>query len=137
MLSNKRGVAFLQVLIVTAILAGMATMILRATLSRTLTSRQTRHNIASQMVIESCMAEVNNLWASKKPETYQEDLAVCRMCSGCPGDNNREYHCTVKVPQPGGANKSYSVVAKFITATPNATTGFCDLDYTIVGGIDL
>ena len=80
MIGNKRGAALLQVLIISAVLAGMATMILRATLSRTVSSRQSRHAVSSQMLIESCMAEVNEIWASKTPEAYARDLAACRMC---------------------------------------------------------
>ncbi len=80
MLLNKRGAALLQVLIVTAILAGMSAMILRLSLSRTITSRQTRHVINAQSVIESCMAEVNAIWASKTPTAYARDLAACQMC---------------------------------------------------------
>lgn len=139
MLSNKRGVALLQVLIITAILAGMATMILRATLSRQITSRQTRHNITSQLVIESCMAEVNNLWASKTPETYQADLAACRMCVGCetyPDNSSLEDNALrCQVPVPNSADPLI-VWAHFTTATPDSS-GFCSLEYTIESGINL
>ena len=38
---NKKGAALLQVLLVTVILAGMATMLLRASLSRTTAARKT------------------------------------------------------------------------------------------------
>ena len=49
MLHNKRGAALLQVLLVTVVLAGMATMLLRANLSRTTTSRQTRRAVSAPM----------------------------------------------------------------------------------------
>lgn len=80
MLFNKRGAALLQVLIVTAILAGMSAMILRLSLSRTITSRQTRRVVNAQWLIDSCMAEVNAIWAAKTPQAYARDLADCRMC---------------------------------------------------------
>ncbi|MBR5151340.1 MAG: hypothetical protein IKW71_00705, partial [Elusimicrobiaceae bacterium] len=59
---NKRGVALLQVLIISAVIAGLAAMILRVTLSRTTAARQTRRTVSAQLLIESCMAEVNSLW---------------------------------------------------------------------------
>ena len=74
---NKRGVALLQVLIVAAILAGMSALSLRVVLSRTLTARQNRHTVSAQLLIDSCMNELNQLWASKDPETYARDLEYC------------------------------------------------------------
>ena len=65
MIKNKRGAALMQVLLITMILAGMATMLLRASLSRTASARKTRRAVTAEMLIESCMAEVNALWASK------------------------------------------------------------------------
>ena len=111
---NKRGMALLQVLIVAAILAGMAAMILRVSLSRTITVRQTRRTVSSQMLIENCMAEVNVLWAAKTPEAYARDLANCEMlpeqpeylCEGLPvgvfnSNSSEEY----------GDNVAYTVTA--------------------------
>ncbi len=83
MLHNKKGAALLQVLLVTVVLAGMATMLLRASLSRTTTARQTRRAVASQMLINSCQAEVSALWAVKSPERFAKDLASCLMYCKC------------------------------------------------------
>ncbi len=94
MIRNKRGAALLQVLIISAVLAGMATMILRATLSRTVASRQSRHAVSGQMMIESCMAEINEIWASKTSEAYARDLAVCRMCDPTQDSSEKEGNCT-------------------------------------------
>lgn len=106
---NKRGMALLQVLIVAAILAGMAAMILRVSLSRTITARQTRRTVSSQLLIENCMAEVNALWATKTPEAYARDLANCEML---PGINN--YYCNefpVSVFNSESETEGYEVVA--------------------------
>ncbi len=74
---NKRGVALLQVLIVAALLAGMSALILRVVLSRTLIARQNRHTVSAQLLIDSCMNELNQLWAAKDAETYARDLEYC------------------------------------------------------------
>ena len=60
-LKNNKGAALMQVLLVTVVLAGMSAMLLRATLSRTMTVRQTRRNVSTQIMADSCMAEVNSL----------------------------------------------------------------------------
>ncbi len=140
MLLNKRGAALLQVLIVTAILAGMSAMILRLSLSRTLTSRQTRHIITSQSVVEACMAEVNMLWASKTPAAYARDLANCQMCdptsdTGCPendreGNANSHVHMCTSV-KPSVQHGTYTVEAKM---EPSGTTPPCKITYTVLGG---
>ena len=148
-LTNKKGVALLQVLVVTAILAGLATMILRASLSRTITSRQMRHQVNVQQAIESCMAEVNNIWASKTPKVYADDLAACRICGGsdCPTgvvDNNSVYDlpdgetvpantvhtCNVSLAAGG----SITVQARFVS-NYDGTNKRCQLKYTVVGGV--
>ena len=64
----------MQVLLMTMILAGMATMLLRASLSRTVSARKTRRAASATVLIEACMAEVNAIWATKKPEAYLRDL---------------------------------------------------------------
>ena len=56
MLKNKKGAALMQVLLITAILAGMATLLLRNSLTRTISSRKTRRNVSAEMLIQSCMA---------------------------------------------------------------------------------
>ena len=138
MLLKKRGAALLQVLIVTAILAGMSAMILRLSLARTITSRQTRHVINAQMVIESCMAEVNAIWAAKKPEIYARDLAACQMCDPdsndslveCSEDNKSIHRCAVELFE--GVN--FRVEAKMSSVagwTAESGTPPCTIEYII------
>ncbi len=135
---NKRGVALLQVLIISALLAGLSTMILRATLSRTVMARQTRRTVSAQMLIESCMAQVSDLWASKTPEAYARDLKYCVMeCletneADCDNNSKRIHTCTLA---PFGlAGGRYTVEAKF-TTTRSDSSGRCELQYTIVDGV--
>ncbi len=122
---NKRGAALFQVLIVSAILAGIAAMVLRSSLSRTLSARQMRHTISAQIAIEACMAEINNLWAAKTPEQYAEDLDVCRFYQSSE-TNITSYTCEVS--------------GKEITATisPSGDSeAKCKIEYTINNGIDM
>ena len=129
---NKRGAALLQVLIISAVLAGLSTMVLRATLSRTVMARQTRKTVSAQLLIESCMAQVNTLWAAKLPEVYANDLSDCRMCSeesvdSCEeGSDRRTMMCTV--PHANGG--SYSVRADM-----SKVGGKCQIEYTVIGGV--
>ena len=73
-IKNNKGAALMQVLLVTVVLAGMAAMLLRATLSRTRTARHTRRSVSTQLMVDSCMAEVNSLWASKSPQAFLGDF---------------------------------------------------------------
>ena len=126
-LRSKRGAALLQVLIVTAILAGMSAMILRLALSRTITSRQTRHVINAQAVIEACMAEVNTLWAAKTPAAYERDLAACQMCaSGGSCTEPKKHICTVALTD----QQSYTVTAE-MSGPNNSDPQPCRITYTI------
>lgn len=131
MLHNKKGMALLQVLIISAVLAGLSTMILRATLSRTVMARQTRKTVSAQMVIESCMAEVNAWWAVKTPEVYANDLEDCRICSAedissCSDEQGQQWTCTVKGPNAD----SYSVRADM-----SKDGSRCKIEYTIINGV--
>lgn len=127
---NNRGVALLQVLIISAVLAGISTMILRATLSRTVMARQTRKTVSAQMLIESCMTQVNAWWAAKTPETYATDLNNCNIChsigAGKCSDNMKQWTCAVK----GNDEQDYSV-----TATMSGSGGSCQIEYTIIDGV--
>ncbi|MBP5404045.1 MAG: hypothetical protein J6Y17_03025 [Elusimicrobiaceae bacterium] len=147
MIRNKRGAALLQVLIISAVLAGMATMILRAVLSRTVASRQSRHTVTVQMAIESCMAQVNEIWAAKTPEAYAYDLANCQMCDptkdtagGCVATPK------VKVTDKGpevDANKVHVCSFENINAAVYAVmdsgdaNSKCKITWYIPGGTDL
>ena len=79
MWKNKKGAALLQVLLITAVLAGIATMLLRASLSRTTAARKTRRTVSAQMLVNSCMAEVNTIWSIKSPDVCARDLNQCTM----------------------------------------------------------
>lgn len=133
MLLNKRGAALLQVLIVTAILAGLSAMILRLSLARTITSRQTRHIVNAQMAIESCMAEVNTIWAAKTPAAYARDLAVCQMCNpeeavGCSNENNAHKIHTCLVSLFSG-DEDYVVEARMTSSGGGVPP--CKITYTV------
>ncbi len=136
MMLNKRGAALLQVLIISAVLAGISAMVLRATLSRTVNARRTRHTISSQMIIENAMAQVNARWASLTPETYAKYLASCILkCNSenvedCETDENRT--TTISVPVADGSTRN--VIVKF---WKEEDTGKCVAKYSIVNGVDL
>ena len=154
MLKNKKGAALLQVLLVTAVLGGMAAMLLRAQLSRTTSVRQTRKAVSQELLIESCQAEINMMWSHKSPDAFERDLAGCWMNCNVAIDNDtytgasyttskchtesdtatRSYTC--KVPVVGG--DPINVTAEFLTHTENDQTvpnrtadGSCELKYTI------
>ena len=149
---NKRGAALLQVLILSAILAGMATMILRVTMSRTLSSKQSQHQIKVQKMIESCMVQVNMLWASKTPEAYARDLQQCQMCDptkdgaanegSCPQHElesnflgrtdvykNHIYDCGSITGEQGTSRNVYAVIS--------GNNNNCQIEYVIPNGVDL
>ena len=130
MLLNKRGAALLQVLIIAAILAGMSAMILRLTLSRTITSRQSRHVIAAQTVIESCMAEVNTFWAAKTSADYAADLAACRMCKTTGGQCTATDTYTCSNIDIYADSDNYTVTAKMESRSGSVTPP-CKITYTI------
>lgn len=134
MLHNKRGAALLQVLLVTVVLAGMATMLLRANLSRTTTSRQTRRAVSSQMLISACQAEVNALWSLKDADQFAADLNNCLMTCNrnlkqtCVTQNKKSYKCKPVTAE----GVMYQVEATFTGSAPNANTGQCDIKYDIL-----
>ena len=121
LMKNKRGAALMQVLLVTAILAGIATFILRASLSRTSNARRTRRTISAQLLIDSCMAEVNTLWSAKTPEAFFTDMANCKM-----HNNLDTYTCKIADGEKSGSY--YKVVAKM---TKDTATGNCQVSYTV------
>ena len=120
---NKKGAALMQVLLLTVVLAGIATMLLRASLSRTSSARKTRRTVSGQVLIQACMAQVNSLWSKKSPEAFSRDLkgdsqGPFMYCSGtgmdpntCPSGNiKREYRC--EIPNINGGPQ-YIVIASF------------------------
>lgn len=154
MLRNQKGAALLQVLLVTVVLAGMATMLLRSSLSRTTTARQTRRSVASQMLINACQAEVNALWSVKTPEIFTRDLQDCWMYCSIPVEcDENDAACNALKSQacddeatPPTAYRSYTcapikvegtyyqVTATFDITQGRTQQGQCPLRYSIVDG---
>ena len=135
MFKNKKGAALLQVLLVTVILAGLATMLLRASLSRSTAARQTRRTVSAQLLVNSCMAEVNTLWSIKSPEAFARDMNQCLMyCNStdttatCSVANSvRTHTCTIPVN-----GRDYTVTAEFTESAPTADGARkCELSYTV------
>lgn len=132
MLNNKKGAALLQVLLVTVVLAGMATMLLRASLSRTTTARQTRRTVSAQLLVNACMAEVNTLWSNKTPEAFANDLNQCILycksgeTSGTCKQPAPTYTCQPIVLEGLG---TYTVTAEI--SNEKTADGQCKLDYHI------
>ena len=144
MLKNNKGAALMQVLLVTAVLAGMATMLLRASLSRMTSVRQTRLSVSQELLIESCQAEINMMWSQKKPAVFQRDMAGCWMnCKIDPEedtwspytqskcyktDTNATRSYTCKVPVNGD---TVSVTAEFTEPSAEEPNKPCELTYTV------
>lgn len=134
MVKNKKGAALLQVLLVTVVLAGMATMLLRASLSRTTTARQTRRTVSAQLLVNACMAEVNAIWSAKTPAAFANDMSQCIMyCTSGTVDSNcatdskvTSYDCQEITLEGLG---TYTVTAT-MSGTPNSS-GQCSLTYEI------
>ncbi|MCQ2410844.1 MAG: hypothetical protein MJ053_05105 [Elusimicrobiaceae bacterium] len=149
MLRSKKGAALLQVLLVTVVLAGMATMILRASLTRTSTARKMHRAVSSRLLLEACQAEVNALWSSKSMEAFTRDLDGCWMT--CPrgtdygGSSNDRYPWNQTCPDSTGSRSytckpvtvngvTYTVTAKFTTT--QSINGKCTLQYTLTDDQD-
>ena len=139
---NKKGAALLQVLLVTVILAGMATMLLRASLSRTTAARKTRRTVSAQMLVNSCMAQINSMWAAKSPEMFARDMNQCIMyCKDastgtCPiAQVEKTYKCNISLN-----GQTYTVTAAFDSTGTDATINAdnkCKLTYTIESNVDV
>lgn len=136
MLKNQKGAALLQVLLITVVLAGMATMLLRASLSRTSGARQTRRSVSSQLYINACMAEVNTFWTLKSPEAYARDMQQCIMYCGTSTTStatedplNGGIASCVVAQQQRSYTCSNGVVATFVGTAPES--GRCQLEYKI------
>ncbi len=111
---NKKGAALMQVLLITVILAGIATMLLRASLSRVSSSRKTRRSVSAQVLIQACMAEVNTLWSKKTPEAFRRDLqgdsnGPFMYCAGGTGTT-----CECTIFNPYNTSSPYKVTASFV-----------------------
>lgn len=146
---NKRGVALLQVLMVAAVLAGLATMILRVVTSRTLSARQIRQTVSAQMLVETCMKQVSNYWMERfetDPEGAAADLAACRFrgsgaASVLTGASHlygfREMLCYS--PSLTGYTPSHHHEAgpqMTISANMSEVDGKCQISYRIASGVD-
>ena len=137
MLRNKKGAALLQVLLVSAVLAGMATMLLRASLSRTSTSRRMRRDVSAELLVNRCQWEVNALWSFKNPTAYANDLKDCYMVCKRRNSNNtcsrgdREHTCEYEVDRDGD---SVTDITYTVTATMEKITGEqgrCKITYKV------
>ena len=141
MFRNKKGAALLQVLLITVILAGMATMLLRASLSRSTAARNTRRTVSSQLLVNSCMAEVNTMWSLKSPQAFARDMNQCIMycksndvSSNCTAANSVKSH-TCEIELNG---VEYEVIAEFTEDLPTGDGGTkCELTYTIQSDYDV
>ena len=127
----------MQVLLVAAILAGIATMLLRASLSRTVSARKARVEVTAQALIESCMAEVNALWAAKTDEAFKRDYdegnMYCKVSPAAHPDfcNSAfgSYKCSIPVDFDGGGTTTFEV-----TATIDRETEPKEITYEITKG---
>lgn len=102
----------MQVLLVTIILAGIATLLLRAILSRTTTAFQTRKMVSGQVLVESCMAEVNSLWSKKTPTAFLNDFNNGVMYYDAGGTAQYTYTCVIPEGD-GSTGVNHTVIAKF------------------------
>lgn len=137
MLRNNKGAALLQVILVAAILVGMATLLLRASLSRVSSARLTRRAVSSQMLIETCQSQVNGWMSLKRAEVFQADLDDCILdCDAqrqanneCPEANRvRDYTCTL----PGAIEGiTYTVVAHMAREDENNSNSPCQVTYEL------
>lgn len=129
----------MQVLLVTLVLAGMATMLLRASLSRTTSARKTRRTASAQVLIQACMAEVQALWAAKTPDAFYRDMkgdASGKPFMYCKKINNgscetREdtYPCTYTNPY----NNSVPFI---VTASFEKVNNIWQMKYEVTQGSD-
>ena len=111
----------MQVLLMAVILAGMATMLLRTSLSRTVSARKTRRAVTAEMLIESCMAEINTLWSVKKTNTFISELLNKKvMYTDSSAKEQDSYTCSFA----GG----YTVIAHFDNTSDPVT-----ITYTVEG----
>jgi len=141
MYKNKRGAALLQVLMLSALLAGLSVMVLRATLSRQVTARKTRHDVGIHEAIEACAAEIYNMWAVMTPTQYQTNLGNCSLppmpagtssCSGGAAVSN-EWYCRVN---PYGT-KEYCITAKMSGNDTGFTDSPCKISFSVKDGVKL
>ena len=140
-LKNKKGAALMQVLLITAILAGIATMLLRASLSRTASARKTRRQVSAQVLIQSCMSQVNDLWTAKNPTAFYRDMRDGTMyCSNptsastCPAANRiRTLDCDFDFTLVGG-NYGQKFKVRATMSPQDSTTGLSTIEYEITQG---
>lgn len=143
MYRNSRGAALLQVLMLSALLAGLAVMVLRATLSRQVTARQTRHAIGVHQAVTACIAEINDMWALMTPEQYKTSLSTCTMPpfpSGGPACGESvvagEWYCHV---DPFADGSGVCVTARMHQKDPTKDLHIespCQIDFVVNNGVD-
>jgi len=125
---NKKGAALMQVLLIAVILAGITAMLLRASLSNTVSARKSRRHVSAQTIIESCMAEVNMLWSLKKDDAFKRDLSGTYMyCdsptgSGTCNSSKRKLFHTCYVPVTLAGSNDYIFHVKATISQTNASS---------------
>lgn len=148
---TKKGAALMQILLITVVLAGVASMLLRASLSRTMSARRTRRAVTGQMLIKQCMDEVNSLVSSMSPEAMykhfnryttnsERPFLRCRndqvnTAESChPADRIYEHVCVIDNPYAvtDSDDGKYKVTASFVR-----DNGIWKLQYEITQGSDL
>ena len=141
MYKNNRGAALLQVLMLSALLAGLAVMVLRATLSRQVTARQTRHAIGVHQAVTACIAEINNMWGLMTPEQYETSLSSCTMPpypSGALACGEAavagEWYCHVDPFSDGGVCVTARMHTKNPAVDPHISSP-CQIDFSIKDGV--
>ena len=157
MCRNKRGAALVQVLMLSALLAGLSAMILRATLSRQMIARQSRHAVGARLAIESCVAEINNMFAVMSPDDYAAMTSglgnSARKCSfpklatgitTCDPENptppsstyNRKWYC--QVPAYGSHYCVTATISSRAGSSADPTVPSpCKIDFTVTDGVNL
>lgn len=134
---NRRGVALLQVLVVSAVLAGLSAMVMRVLLSRAATARQTRRTVISQMLIESCMAEVNDRLANLpiQDDSVNHIKGYATVLDRCQfswlDDTPNEFACQ-RTPFPGG--DTYTIKVQ-IGSRMESGQKKCVITYDIEDGV--
>lgn len=140
---NKKGAALMQVLLIAVILAGISAMLLRANLSTSVSSRKTRRNVSAQMLIDTCMAEVNMLWSMKNEEAIRRDLTeqtnpymFCKTYSSYSAkctERSSSYDCNIPIDTDEDGTPDFTYVVQ-ATISKDTTNNKYQIKYEITEG---
>ncbi len=119
-------------------------MILRVVMSRATAAHKVRQTVLSQMMIESCMNEVNNLWMTDPDdgdpmpaEKYAAFLGECKFptagAAANPANGEDQHTCA-------NVNGSFDIgitatIARVDAANPNPDGIPCQITYSIERGV--